>query len=145
MPSFVCDRCQSTLKKNQLDQHVGRCRGASFSCIDCYKSFANRQDYVAHTSCITEVQKYHDKKQRDALVGANIPAGTSNQPVSSNGVEQKAKDVSSEIQDQKKAKEQKKPQSQNLEKEHEKNDIKDLKKKGRDKRKGNREKKDRHH
>lgn len=60
MPSFVCDYCQETLKKAKLDQHTQRCRNASFSCIDCYKTFKGTE-YRAHTSCITEVQKYHVK------------------------------------------------------------------------------------
>lgn len=61
MPSFVCDVCQETLKKAKLDSHKQRCRNASFSCIDCYKSFKG-DTYRAHTSCITEVEKYHGKK-----------------------------------------------------------------------------------
>lgn len=61
MPSFVCDTCQETLKKARLDDHVRRCSRASFSCIDCYKSFKHADEYRAHTSCITEVQKYEKK------------------------------------------------------------------------------------
>ena len=62
MPSFVCDYCQETLKKAKLDQHAQRCRNACFSCIDCYKTFKGT-DYRQHFSCITEVQKYHQKQQ----------------------------------------------------------------------------------
>jgi cell growth-regulating nucleolar protein len=64
MPSFVCDTCQETLKKAKLDQHAQRCRQASFSCIDCYKTFKG-VEYRAHTSCITEVQKHHTIKNKD--------------------------------------------------------------------------------
>lgn len=60
MPSFVCDYCQETLKKAKLDQHTQRCRNASFSCIDCYKSFQGTE-YRSHFSCISEEQKYHKK------------------------------------------------------------------------------------
>lgn len=60
MPSFVCDHCQETLKKAKLDQHAQRCRQAAFSCIDCYKTFKG-VEYREHFSCITEVQKYHQK------------------------------------------------------------------------------------
>lgn len=60
MPSFVCDHCQETLKKAKLDQHSQRCRQAVFSCIDCYKTFKG-VEYRDHFSCITEVQKYHQK------------------------------------------------------------------------------------
>lgn len=65
MPSFVCDFCQETLKKAKLDQHASRCRKASFSCIDCYKTFKG-VEYREHVSCITEVQKYHGKKSESA-------------------------------------------------------------------------------
>lgn len=61
MPSFVCDKCQETLKKPKLDAHVQRCRGASFSCIDCYKHFAGTE-YRSHFSCISEVEKYEKRK-----------------------------------------------------------------------------------
>jgi ribosomal protein L37AE/L43A len=61
MPSFVCDTCQETLKKAKLDQHAQRCRQAVFSCIDCYKTFKGTE-YRVHTSCITEVEKYHKIK-----------------------------------------------------------------------------------
>lgn len=64
MPSFVCDTCQETLKKAKLDQHAQRCRQASFSCIDCYKTFKG-VEYRAHTSCITEVQKHHTIKNKE--------------------------------------------------------------------------------
>jgi cell growth-regulating nucleolar protein len=60
MPSFVCDRCQETLKKAKLDAHTVRCRGASFSCIDCYRSFEGVA-YRSHFSCITEVEKYEKR------------------------------------------------------------------------------------
>lgn len=69
MPSFVCDYCQETLKKAKLDQHAQRCRQAVFSCIDCHTNFKGT-DYRAHFSCITEVQKYHQKQQ------PTIPAQT---------------------------------------------------------------------
>lgn len=62
MPSFVCDDCQETLKKAKLDSHAQRCRQAAFSCIDCYKTFKGTE-YRDHFTCITEVQKYHQKQQ----------------------------------------------------------------------------------
>lgn len=61
MPSFVCDKCQETLKKPKLDVHVQRCRGASFSCIDCYRHFTGTE-YKGHFSCISEVEKYEKRK-----------------------------------------------------------------------------------
>lgn len=65
MPSFVCDRCQETLKKPKLDAHVQRCRGASFSCIDCYRSFSG-VGYRDHFSCISEVEKYEKRPKTTA-------------------------------------------------------------------------------
>ncbi|KAI8813643.1 LYAR-type C2HC zinc finger-domain-containing protein [Cladochytrium replicatum] len=57
MVSFVCDACQTTLKKQKLDQHASRCQYAQFSCVDCMKTF-NGIEYRAHTSCISEAEKY---------------------------------------------------------------------------------------
>lgn len=67
MPSFVCDHCQETLKKAKLDQHAQRCRMAVFSCIDCYKTFKG-VEHRDHFSCITEVQKYHQKTQSTPIM-----------------------------------------------------------------------------
>ena len=61
----MCDSCQETLKKNQLDNHTSRCRYAAFSCIDCYKTFKGL-DYRTHTTCITEVEKYHKMPTKDS-------------------------------------------------------------------------------
>lgn len=77
MPSFVCDYCQETLKKAKLDQHAQRCRQSVFSCIDCHTNFKGTE-YRAHFSCITEVQKYHQKQP----VGAKtFEAKTESKPV----------------------------------------------------------------
>ncbi|KAI3636122.1 hypothetical protein MIR68_006003 [Amoeboaphelidium protococcarum] len=57
MVSFVCNQCQETIKKPKLDQHAQRCRGATFSCIDCSTDFYGTE-YRNHTSCISEAEKY---------------------------------------------------------------------------------------
>lgn len=77
MPSFVCNRCQETLKKPKLDSHVQRCRGASFSCIDCYRNFLGT-DYREHFSCITEVEKYEKKKVKVSLFDTIKPTRIAN-------------------------------------------------------------------
>lgn len=59
MVSFVCDTCQNTFKKNKLQQHAARCP-AVFSCIDCSTTFHGAA-YMAHTSCVSEVEKYQGK------------------------------------------------------------------------------------
>ncbi|KAJ2720597.1 hypothetical protein GGI07_004514 [Coemansia sp. Benny D115] len=60
MVSFSCNVCQATIKKPKLDAHVQRCRNASFCCIDCGVDFVGTS-YRAHTSCMTEVEKYQGK------------------------------------------------------------------------------------
>mmetsp|Transcript_512 Transcript_512/g.1443 ORF Transcript_512/g.1443 Transcript_512/m.1443 type:complete len:297 (-) Transcript_512:817-1707(-) len=65
MVYFTCDGCNETLKKNQVDSHAYRCRQCeSVSCVDCYVSFYG-DDYRAHTTCITEAQKYEGKAAND--------------------------------------------------------------------------------
>ncbi|KZV66675.1 hypothetical protein PENSPDRAFT_585001, partial [Peniophora sp. CONT] len=49
--------CSDVVKKPKLDQHRNRC-GASFTCIDCSTTFPGPAQYRAHTSCISEAEKY---------------------------------------------------------------------------------------
>ncbi|KWU45021.1 hypothetical protein RHOSPDRAFT_33267 [Rhodotorula sp. JG-1b] len=46
------------MKKPKLDAHAQRCWGAQFTCIDCNTTFEGTA-YRAHTSCISEEQRYH--------------------------------------------------------------------------------------
>merc|ERR1712230_192176 len=55
--SFSCENCGDVLTKKKLDSHRNQCYGASFTCIDCMVHFYGT-DYRAHTSCISEAQKY---------------------------------------------------------------------------------------
>ncbi|KAH8602643.1 hypothetical protein B0O99DRAFT_499170 [Bisporella sp. PMI_857] len=57
MVSFSCEGCGDVLTKKKLDGHRNQCRGASFSCLDCMVHFQGTE-YRAHTSCISEAQKY---------------------------------------------------------------------------------------
>ncbi|KAJ5553063.1 hypothetical protein N7494_002441 [Penicillium frequentans] len=57
MVSFQCEGCGDVLTKKKLDPHRGQCRGATFTCIDCMVHFYGTE-YRAHTSCMTEDQKY---------------------------------------------------------------------------------------
>ncbi|KAJ9161969.1 Cell growth-regulating nucleolar protein [Coniochaeta hoffmannii] len=57
MVSFSCEGCGDVLTKKKLDPHRTRCRGATFTCIDCMVHFPGTE-YRAHTSCMTEAQKY---------------------------------------------------------------------------------------
>lgn len=57
MVSFSCEVCNDTVIKKKLDQHQQRCYGAYFTCIDCSTTFSG-SDHRAHTSCISEAEKY---------------------------------------------------------------------------------------
>jgi len=60
MVSFVCSRCDDVVTKPKVLNHLNRCPGASFSCIDCRTRFTS-ETVKGHTSCITEAQKCHGK------------------------------------------------------------------------------------
>lgn len=60
MVSFSCESCNETVIKKKCQQHSQWCRGAVFTCIDCYQLFPG-QLFKDHTSCITEAQKVEGK------------------------------------------------------------------------------------
>lgn len=63
MVSFNCDGCGDVVKKPKLAQHYKRCY-APFTCLDCSVQFASPQE--AHTSCITEDEKYQKRYARES-------------------------------------------------------------------------------
>ncbi|KAI9171253.1 hypothetical protein HJFPF1_00735 [Paramyrothecium foliicola] len=56
--------CGDVLTKKKLDPHRNRCRGATFTCIDCMVHFPGFE-YRTHTSCMTEDQKYQGALYKD--------------------------------------------------------------------------------
>ncbi|KAJ5166733.1 uncharacterized protein N7482_005514 [Penicillium canariense] len=80
MVSFQCEACGDIFTKKKLDPHRSQCRGASFTCIDCMVHFQGTQ-YRAHTSCMSEAQKYQGalyrekpgKQQKKGQNGHNTP------------------------------------------------------------------------
>lgn len=63
MVFFTCNHCGESVKKPSVEKHYNtKCRGATknVSCMDCLKDF-RAEEYVAHTKCITEIQKYSGK------------------------------------------------------------------------------------
>lgn len=62
MVSFICNACGQTVRKTQVEKHYQNdCRSCDvLSCIDCGKDF-HGDEYVGHTSCITEAEKYQGK------------------------------------------------------------------------------------
>ena len=59
MVFFICQVCNESLKKNKVEQHANQtCKHAYyFACMDCARVF-NTQTYKAHTTCISEAEKY---------------------------------------------------------------------------------------
>lgn len=58
MVFFVCEHCNETVKKNQVDKHVLKCRNCyAVTCVDCSQTFYGN-DYINHTVCVTEAEKY---------------------------------------------------------------------------------------
>ncbi|TPX69310.1 hypothetical protein SpCBS45565_g02567 [Spizellomyces sp. 'palustris'] len=66
------DYCQETLKKAKLDQHRAGCRQAQFTCIDCSTTFQGT-NYRAHTSCISEAEKYQGALYKGAKKVRMVP------------------------------------------------------------------------
>lgn len=56
MVSFVCGRCEDTVKKPAVKKHLTRCKGASLTCLDCYSQFS-AVSVQQHNSCISEAEK----------------------------------------------------------------------------------------
>ena len=59
MVVFTCNACGVSVKKNRVDKHwQTECPGCEvLSCMDCGKDFYG-DEYVSHTSCVTEAEKY---------------------------------------------------------------------------------------
>lgn len=63
MVSFQCEGCGDVQTKKKLDSHRNQCH-APFTCIDCMTTF-HGTEYRAHTSCMTEAQKYEGHLYRE--------------------------------------------------------------------------------
>ncbi|XP_057333020.1 cell growth-regulating nucleolar protein [Microplitis mediator] len=62
MVVFTCNNCGDSLQKPRVAKHYQfQCRKrVSLSCVDCFKDFLD-DDYVSHTKCITEAERYGGK------------------------------------------------------------------------------------
>ncbi|XP_037820403.1 uncharacterized protein C16C10.8 [Lucilia sericata] len=63
MVFFTCNNCGESVKKPSVEKHYNtRCRNnpKNVSCMDCQKDF-HGEEYVAHTKCISEAEKYSGK------------------------------------------------------------------------------------
>ena len=54
MVFFVCEACNETLKRNQVEKH--RCH-SGYTCVDCSRTFYG-DEFKAHITCVTEAEKY---------------------------------------------------------------------------------------
>ncbi|KAJ9157810.1 LYAR-type C2HC zinc finger [Pleurostoma richardsiae] len=80
MVSFSCEACGDVLTKKKLDPHRNRCRGATFTCIDCMVHFPGTE-YRTHTSCMTEEQKYQGalyKNKKAKTTATSAPSSSDN-------------------------------------------------------------------
>ncbi|CAN0303459.1 unnamed protein product, partial [Scytosiphon promiscuus] len=58
MVYFVCESCNETLKKAQVDRHLYSCKNCwGVTCVDCNFTFEG-DSFREHTSCVSEEQKY---------------------------------------------------------------------------------------
>jgi cell growth-regulating nucleolar protein len=58
MVFFVCEGCNESLKKNQVDRHAARCKQCyAVTCVDCNQTFPGNE-YAQHITCVTEAEKY---------------------------------------------------------------------------------------
>ena len=59
MVFFTCNACGQSIRKNRVEKHwQTECPNCEvLSCMDCGKDFYG-EEYAAHTSCITEAEKY---------------------------------------------------------------------------------------
>ncbi|RZC38756.1 C16C10.8 -like, partial [Asbolus verrucosus] len=62
MVVFTCNHCGESLQKPRVEKHyIIHCRRAkSLTCVDCFTDFKN-EEYVVHTKCITEEERYSAK------------------------------------------------------------------------------------
>ncbi|XP_057667747.1 cell growth-regulating nucleolar protein [Diorhabda carinulata] len=62
MVVFTCNHCGESLRKQGIEKHYSFvCRNVkSVTCVDCFKDF-REEEYVAHTKCLTEEERYAAK------------------------------------------------------------------------------------
>ncbi len=69
MVFFVCEGCNESLKKAQVDSHANRCHSChAVTCVDCNVTFWG-DDYRVHTSCVSEAERYERSVYRGPKKG----------------------------------------------------------------------------
>lgn len=89
MVYFVCDACNESLKKNQVEKHCHKCRSCkSVTCIDCSTTFYG-DEYTSHNTCVSEAEKYQKSLHQVK------PSKLSSQEVWMNSVKEATSDLGS--------------------------------------------------
>jgi cell growth-regulating nucleolar protein len=70
MVSFTCNHCQDVVKKPKVQGHANTCGSYSFTCVDCMHVF-DLNTIKAHTSCVSEEDKYQGKWKQKLSSGNN--------------------------------------------------------------------------
>lgn len=81
MVFFSCEGCNETLKKAQVENHLRRalCSRYPVSCVDCSQVFPGSL-YQAHTSCISEAEKYEKSLYKGPKAGNKGGKGKKRNP-----------------------------------------------------------------
>ena len=75
MVFFVCEGCNESLKKSQVDSHASRCSSChSVTCVDCNITFPG-DTYRSHTSCVSEAERYERTVYRGVKKGDERKSG----------------------------------------------------------------------
>jgi cell growth-regulating nucleolar protein len=75
MVFFVCEGCNETLKRNQVDIHALKCRAChAVTCVDCSVTF-HGNDYVSHVTCVSEAEKYEKTLYKEKAKKLNPQEG----------------------------------------------------------------------
>jgi cell growth-regulating nucleolar protein len=76
MVFFVCEGCNESMKKNQVDKHAARCRSChAVTCVDCSVTFYGN-DYASHLTCVSEAEKYEKTLYKAKVVTKLNPQET---------------------------------------------------------------------
>lgn len=92
MVSFICDSCQSTIKKPKLQQHFNTCYTSSVSCIDCNNTF-DQYTSLTHNQCITEAERYQGKLYQPNKNNKNKQNNSNNNQNNNNNKKQKTEQI----------------------------------------------------
>ncbi|GMI29388.1 hypothetical protein TrRE_jg932 [Triparma retinervis] len=96
MVFFVCEGCNESIKKPQVDKHAARCSSCyAVTCVDCNVTF-HGDDYRAHTSCISEAERYERTVYRGVRKGEKGKGGKQTPQEAWNAIVEEARERKAE-------------------------------------------------